>query len=327
MSGKLRRKVLLKEKLTEQFAYRNYQRRVAKGVPGNAEEDWKKAERKARRIVRSPIRLFFYGSRQLFDRSFSDWDRDDWLQFSEVVGVIAIPVLILVLQLRYQERFDARNIEFQNKLNQSNLNFQQKIEDQNLERFRQDLIRNYYSQLSSIYLDLDGEGLRDEKNKQLRNLTIASTHAILYDSTLDSQRKGEIIRQLSTMGLVQSQGEEKPLIPLLPGIELNGVDLRQVNLSNADLSDADLRHTNISLTNLGLANLSNANLSNTDLSNANLSNTDLRGANLSNANLHNVNLWNANLVGARVNDNQLEKAFLCKTKLPPNSKLDGDRDC
>jgi uncharacterized protein YjbI with pentapeptide repeats len=329
--GQLRPKILLKEKLIEQFAERNRRRRVAQGLPADAEEDQTRAERKAKRIIRSPIRLFLYKSRQSFGRSFGDWDRDDWFQVSEVVGVILVPVLILVLQVRYQNQLEA----------------------QNLERARQDSVRNYYNQLSDIYLNLDGESLADEKNKQLLNLTIASTHAILYDPNLDGVRKGEVLSWLSTMGLVQAHGEKEPSIPLRGGIDLSGTNLTNADLSGANLILANLSSANLILANLSSANffsanlseanLTNANLSKAHLTNANLRNTDLRGADLKRADLRgadlkradlrntdfsNANLSAADLSSAIVIDRQLEEAeILCETKLPANSKLDGDRDC
>jgi uncharacterized protein YjbI with pentapeptide repeats len=119
----------------------------------------------------------------------------------------------------------------------------------------------------------------------------------------------------------------------LSGANLSDAYLGRADLSRANLSGANLSHANLSRVNLGGANLRGANLSGANFSNAyligaHLSGANLSGANFSNAYLSEANLSEANLSGAdNLTPDQLKDAKLCRTILPPDIKLDPNRDC
>ena len=150
----------------------------------------------------------------------------------------------------------------------------------------------------------------------------------------------------------------------LKGAELRGANLAQSNLYGANLSHADLRNTIFDRASLSNANLESADLTGANLTGANLVNINLTGANLTGADLHiadltvanltdanlrDTNLTDANLTDANLHranlihawllitnltgiknytDEQLNKAKLCQTILPQNSKLIiNSRDC
>jgi uncharacterized protein YjbI with pentapeptide repeats len=135
---------------------------------------------------------------------------------------------------------------------------------------------------------------------------------------------------------------------ILINVDLDSAYLRGINFSGAILRNTYLRGINFSSANLSKANLNEADLMgailiNTDLSHASLISTDLRHANLSNAgfskailidadlrdaNINGANLMSADLSKARnLTLEQVAKAKLCKTKLPPNLQIDLNRDC
>ena len=114
----------------------------------------------------------------------------------------------------------------------------------------------------------------------------------------------------------------------LSNANLNYADLRHANLSNANLNNADLGNANLSFADLRNAKLISANLRNANLYVAYLHYADLRDANLDNTDFRHANLSFADLRNAKpITQAQLAEAILCNTKLPPEIKLNPDRDC
>jgi uncharacterized protein YjbI with pentapeptide repeats len=119
---------------------------------------------------------------------------------------------------------------------------------------------------------------------------------------------------------------------------LKDADLSFANLNIADLSNASLDSTNFTFANLTLANLNGADLSFANLDGANLELVGLVGANLRFAKLRNANLKRTDFEGANLSnadlsdaknwtERQINRAKLCKTKLPQGLTLNPNRDC
>jgi len=108
----------------------------------------------------------------------------------------------------------------------------------------------------------------------------------------------------------------------LNGANLSGSDLSSANLRDSKLSaifaDANLSWANLKNSNLAMARLNNASLYYADLSDTNLYGTTFDGADLSNTNMNNAK---------ELTLEQVKLAKLCKTKLPPDLKINPDRDC
>jgi hypothetical protein len=185
----------------------------------------------------------------------------------------------------------------------------------------------------------------------------ARTLAILRRLEGDADRKASVMQFLLEAEVVQKLKLSLSYADLsdanlycanLSDANLYCADLSDANLYCADLSRADLIDANLSDANLyyarlsradligaklSRANLTCANLSNADLSIANLSGTNLIGADLSDADLNCADLIGADLSDANLSraknwtENQLTRAKLCKTKLPPGLNLNPNRDC
>jgi len=115
------------------------------------------------------------------------------------------------------------------------------------------------------------------------------------------------------------------------GAGFNGADFFYANLS-----DTKFRGVSFMGSNLENSNLSGANLDGVDFYGANLSGANLSGVNLSRArfyaltmvdDLSGANLSSADLSGSDLSDDDLSLTKLCRTTLPPSSKLDPNRDC
>jgi len=176
----------------------------------------------------------------------------------------------------------------------------------------QEAVKNYLTQLSTVFLDGNLE-----KDERLQTVTRASTLALFNDPNLDGNRKGQVIRYLMELKLVQIEvtdpknltEEEKSKKPL-------------ISLASSNLEDANLLLAILRGVNLGGANLRGAELSGAVFSGADLSGADLSGAKLFLADLRGADLGDAGFFGAKLN-----RAKLCKTKLPSDTELDPNRDC
>ena len=169
----------------------------------------------------------------------------------EAVGVVAIPVVLFFAAQRQQKVVVQRQ-------NQQ----QENIKKQELDRRQQQAVKDYFSQLSDISLNMQGN-FRDTENANLRTLVRAATFTLLKDLDENGQLKGRVITFLAQMSLVNHQniegsnrlmddfvivslqdtdlrGADLELIPLR-GADLRGADFTGANLAGADLRDADLR--------------------------------------------------------------------------------------
>ena len=139
----------------------------------------------------------------------------------------------------------------------------------------------------------------------------------------------------------------------LRGTEFSETNLTGSDFSNAILSGANLKTAKFESTKLEGANMQGVDLRDAELqdvdfwkvnlSGARLHDADLREANLRETNLTSTILWGADLSGAilqdadlsstefdpytYVDEEQLEKAMLCRTKLPNHISLNPNRDC
>ena len=150
---------------------------------------------------------------------------EQWIEKHNVtlnaIGVIAIPVVLAAAALSYE-----RNL--------------QKWE---LERTQQQAVTNYLNQVTTILLEIEGD-LHAVENKRLQDLTTAITLTLLRDPDLDESYRGQIIRHLFRMNLIQ-KNEGGPFVALnhvdLRKAELRKANLRRVNFHKANLANADLR--------------------------------------------------------------------------------------
>lgn len=103
---------------------------------------------------------------------------------------------------------------------------------------------------------------------------------------------------LHRLALLNPDGIQIHIGPILPQVHLPRARLRGVHLQGVDFNRADLQQ----------ADLSYANLAHSDLTQANLQGANLNGANLSYANLYRANLQGANLTGANLTGTLLRQA-------------------
>ena len=279
--------------------------------------------REAKKIVQSPKRklLFWFNQRLISLEKKRVEPIVKWLYRAdlfraierlspsiEALGVIAIPLVLFFAAQGYQE-----NLVESERIEQENLKKQEE------ERLQQQAITDYLNQLSTIFLEIDGD-LREPQNERLRTLTRATTITLLHDSLLRGNGKGQVIRFLSEMDLINREVESKSL-----RLDDGGPTLRldEANLGEAVIGDINLRSADLSK-----ANLNKAVLLSTDLSEADLSGADLSGADLSGANLRGVNLSDATLISVKgLTQQQLESVYLCNTQLPKDISLDSNRNC
>ncbi|EKU96971.1 putative low-complexity protein [Leptolyngbya sp. PCC 7375] len=332
-----------KTETTRKIANRLHRNRLAIHHDNNTDGNWHKAER----IRKNSVRRLLFWINQLFVciekravEPVANWiDRADFFRIIErlsptieALGVIAIPLVLFFATQLYQRSL-----------------------------FQQQAVTDYLNQLSITLRDSD---LRDPQNEELRTLTTATTLTLLRDPNLDGARKGQVVKFLSQMRLINtenipaepiqgSQGSEEKILIIsledadlkdvdlkdadllfadLSSTDLSGADLSGAELAGADLRDADLWSTNLRSallwgSNLRSANLRSADLRNANLKDANLRSADLRDANLKGADLAAANLWRANLESADLSGANLEGVYLCETKLPKDIRLDPNRDC
>jgi uncharacterized protein YjbI with pentapeptide repeats len=238
----------------------------------------------------------------------------------EAIGVLAIPVVIWFMTESGQKA----------------------KEEADKAARAQEAVKTYLNQLSTVFLDGNLE-----KDERLQSVTRASTLALLNDPNLDGWRKGEVIKYLAELKLVQVEVKDpknltaeekakKPLISLafsnLGDANLDRANLRGANLEGANLKGASLWGTDLSGANLGGASLSGASLWGASLRGADLSEAFIKGADLSEADLRGADLRLgggrvAVLTGQFLSEEDLRGVLLCQTKLQSHIKLDPNRDC
>lgn len=305
---------LQKERVSE-VAERLYRNRQRTNRAGNAKEDWYKAEQ----ICANPFRLALFQINQPLIRCekqviepIARWtDNADLFRLIErvspaveAIGVLAIPCVLFLASQSYQERVIAREKAYQ-----------EEVRRQESERLQQQVLRDYFNQLSTLMLELEGD-LKDPQNERIRTLTTAATLTVLREPGLDGYRKGQIVRYLSDMSLIntkptdessqqegsldKSQKENEEATISLRNASLSGANLRATDLSGVDLRWANLENVDFDTARLKSANMRGANLKDSDLTFADLSSTDLRDTALSGAFLSNADFSSADLRGANL---------------------------
>jgi uncharacterized protein YjbI with pentapeptide repeats len=240
-------------------------------------------------------------------------------------------------------------------------------QEQASEEAKEEILQSYFDRISTLLIDKNviaiaakvsspvPANITDEE-KELVNASVdvirARTFSMLRRLGADRERKGDVIRFLAetdivsklklnlskaSLSMVNLSGTKLGFADL-SGANLSGANLSGANLSFADLKRADLSLAHLSSTKFFGANLSGALIFGTDLSfaylacanleRANLHTTDLSGVNLNRAKLDDADLSYANLSSSENwTEEQLTQAKLCKTKLPPGTSLNPDRDC
>jgi uncharacterized protein YjbI with pentapeptide repeats len=192
------------------------------------------------------------------------------------------------------------------------------------DRDRADVLRTYLTQMSDLMLRHGLAKPRKEGREWDKPVEIlATTLTASALAQLDGERKGEVLRFLSSARLIDgSYGSPKVS---LAGADLHGVVARKqalvsVDLSGADLRDADLRDTIISVT----AELtpSGGTALGPQFSEAVLSGADLRGAGIYGANFNSTDLTGADLSGTDIDSSTFMSACLAKTKFADASVRD-----
>jgi uncharacterized protein YjbI with pentapeptide repeats len=300
----------------------------------------------------------------------------------EIVGTVAVPIVLYMIS--------------------ENNNNLQKQKD--LEAKRQEILRAYLSQVTTVTVDAADFRKRPDVQKALQ----AATLNVLRDSSLDRKRKGQIIYFLSEAELVQdsmssadsirkrylemmlrgqrkeyyrgaSDSKEiskpddkaKAVISLdkadlsyteaekiilygtyISEANFRGANFREASFDESTLISSKFKHTNLRyasflrstlyFANFDSSDLEKANFKEVDLSSADFSDSNLRGARFDNANLGNpddkynksfANFSGSNLEGAdlstarHIKIDRFDYAILCRTKFPPGTQINSDRDC
>jgi uncharacterized protein YjbI with pentapeptide repeats len=196
------------------------------------------------------------------------------------------------------------------------------------EQLKSQVLQNYTSTIQDLILH---EKLLESKiGDNVR--TIATTQTALALRQLDSERKGNLLRFIYQLKLIDTKnllinlnGADLSRADLnvtnLRGADLNGAYLNEAYLSGADLSGADLSKAYLSRSHLYRTNFSGTHLFEADLSEAYLSRADLSETILNEADLSGADLSGADLSGAKIADWQLKEAkSLQGTIMPDGSK-------
>jgi uncharacterized protein YjbI with pentapeptide repeats len=209
-----------------------------------------------------------------------------------------------------------------------------------VDRQRETMLQAYLDKMAKLLLENSLLDTKDTEHSAVRD--VAGVQTITTLRILDVDRKNIVFQFLRDSGLADF---------VLIGASLNFADLSttdmsKINLNNAFLMGADLSHSRLTEINLNKAMMSQADLSasimfdaflsGTHLDNANLRRTILYGANLTNAllvatdleeaSLKNAVLDNAliehcNLKGAKVTEEQLEKARSLEGTIMPDGTV------
>jgi hypothetical protein len=172
-----------------------------------------------------------------------------------------------------------------------------------LDKQREDALQAYIDSMSALLLE---KKLRESgENDEVR--TIARVRTLTVLPRLDGRREARVLQFLYESGLI----DKDKLV----------VDLTGANLSGAELYGADLHGANLYRTGLFAADLGVADLRGADLSGANLAKAYLREANLSGADLSEADLSYAYLTGAKVAQEQLNKATSLEGATMPDGSI------
>jgi uncharacterized protein YjbI with pentapeptide repeats len=239
----------------------------------------------------------------------------NWLE------LLIVPLVLALVTVVFTWQQDTRQTRIEEKRAQA----ERRLAEQ---RAQDEALQAYLDQIGSLLLH-DGL-LNSENNSNVQMLARARTLTVLQ--TLDSDRRGSVMRVLIETNLVEGMDGEAPIVSLgsarlsdmfLPGAPLSGADLRQANLRRSDLRLSDLSSADLEDAYLTDADLSAADLTGADLTDADLTNADLINANLTNADLSKAHLRGADLSAAKGFTNMLlenQAASLEGATMPDGSK-------
>jgi uncharacterized protein YjbI with pentapeptide repeats len=268
----------------------------------------------------------------------------DWLSLLVVPASLA--GLGALLQLKDQDRAK-KQADLEREIADKNRKQDLKIAEGTRE---EEALQHYLDRVSNLVIEknLLAIAAKDTPTIEEKELLEVSAEIIraLTLSTLrrlsDGIRKASVVRFLIEADIIQRLGVSLEGANLrdanLSCIELKGVNLSWADLRQSDLSDSNFADANLYQANLRDANLDAINLKGAELSCSKLENAHFICANLTSVRLSDSNLSGANLAGANLTDadlscaigltkEQLEKAWICKTKLPKGIGIDSNRDC
>jgi uncharacterized protein YjbI with pentapeptide repeats len=259
----------------------------------------------------------------------------DWLNLA---GVVAVPLVLAWFGFRLQ------------------LQQQQQTKAQ----FEEEALQHYLDRVSNLVIEKNLLAISAKQAPTTEEKELLDVSADIFRGlTLSTLRRlSDGIRKASVVRLLIETDIIKRLKVNLQGADLSGADLsyaylRGAYLESAYLIGANFRGANLRGACLEGANLHEAKLIGAYLSGADLEGADLRGADLRGAVLEGAYLGGANLEGADLSGavlegayleganlrgadlrsatgltgEQLEKAWICQTKLPESIGIDSNRDC
>jgi uncharacterized protein YjbI with pentapeptide repeats len=266
------------------------------------------------------------------------------------MGVLAVPITLAILaallQLKEQRRAE-QQADLEREIADKNRQQDLKIAEDNRQ---EEVLQHYLDRVSNLVIEknLPAIAAKDAPTTEEKELLEVSAEIIraLTVSTLlrlsDKSRRNSMASFLLEADIIQRLGVSLEGANLrdanLSCIELKGVNLSWADLRQSDLSDSNFADANLYQANLRDANLDAINLKGAELSCSKLENAHFICANLTSVRLSDSNLSGANLAGANLTDadlscaigltkEQLEKAWICKTKLPKGIGIDSNRDC
>ncbi len=238
----------------------------------------------------------------------------------ELAGTLAVPILIFIFGLWFQQR--------ENKRAEEQAKLERGIAKDNL---AEEAIQAYLDNMAKLLLDKELRkdlfpNVKDkfnllDKDNPVRDIARTQTITILRRLEGDKKRQDRIINFLRDAELYSFILKNVNLSRAnLQEVDLRDANLRDAKLSSTDLSSAYLRDANLSSAYLWSANLSSAylwsaNLSSAYLRDADLSSAYLRDADLTDADLFGANLFGANLFGANLFGANLIRANLSSAHL------------
>ncbi len=322
---------LIPEELIRIKADKIWKKRLRDGRDGTPESDWQEAKQYLATHPREVLlwrlnRPFIWLEKSIIEPLDFWADRANIFSFFskispilEAVGVLLIPVAIFYFESNREER---------------QIQFEQNIISAQTQVRHQEAVRDYLSQITTIYLETE-QGKELQNNEELKILLEVTTIALFdelsvsedsllkkdtnIEETIKRDRKGQVIRFLSRLDWINGVEGKEPLLSLqgadlvgadLVGADLVGADLVGADLVGADLGDADLVGADLVGADLGDADLGGADLSGADLGGADLGGADLVGADLVGAYLGGAYLRGADLVGAYLDGAYLRGADL-----------------
>jgi uncharacterized protein YjbI with pentapeptide repeats len=238
----------------------------------------------------------------------------EWLQLLVVPVVLALGALWFNktqkdTELRIAERARAADREIAEKA---------RAADREIAEVRQQqaTLEAYYDRMTDLLLTHD---LREKSEADAEELSIARARTLAVLRSLDSERKGQVVRFLYELKIIQLV---KLHIADLHGANLFGANLQGANLHGANLYGANLHMANLQFAYLPMADLQEADLREVYLYQAYLYGANLQGANLQGAKLQEARLQKANLHGANLQEAILEGAeYDTETVWPINFNL------